>query len=135
VSLSAADALVGRHPDELTSWIVTELARLLPEAAEARVLDSLVTKERHATFRAAPGSARLRPGPRTELPGLAVAGAWTDTGWPATMEGAVRSGTAAARVCLADCGSAGNPPHARNSLASARAGAPQPPTHHTEEVA
>jgi squalene-associated FAD-dependent desaturase len=135
VSLSAADAQVGRHPDELTPWIVTELARLLPQAAEARVLDSLVTKERHATFRAAPGSARLRPGPRTELPGLAVAGAWTDTGWPATMEGAVRSGTAAARVCLADCGCAGDPPHARNGLASASAGAPQPPTHHTEEVA
>ena len=60
----------------------------------------MVTKERHATFRATPGSAALRPGAATSFPGLAVAGAWTDTGWPATMEGAVRSGHAAARVVL-----------------------------------
>ena len=53
------------------------------------------------TFRAAPGSARLRPPARTDLPGLALAGAWTDTGWPATMEGAVRSGSAAAEQVLA----------------------------------
>jgi squalene-associated FAD-dependent desaturase len=98
VSLSAADDLVGRRPDDLTGWIQTELCRLLPVAAEARVLDSLVTKERQATFKARPGTARLRPPQKTAWPGLAVAGAWTDTGWPATMEGAVRSGRAAARA-------------------------------------
>ena len=43
----------------------------------------------------------MRPGPATYRPGLAVAGAWTDTGWPATMEGAVRSGRAAAATVLA----------------------------------
>jgi squalene-associated FAD-dependent desaturase len=96
VSVSAADELLGRRPDDLAAWIATELARLLPEAAGARVLDALVTKERHATFRAVPGTAALRPPPGTARPGLAVAGAWTDTGWPATMEGAVRSGRAAA---------------------------------------
>jgi squalene-associated FAD-dependent desaturase len=100
VSVSAADEMLGRRPDELVPWIVHELARLLPEVAGARVLDSLVTKERNATFRARPGTAPLRPGPRTAWPGLAVAGAWTDTGWPATMEGAVRSGQAAAEACL-----------------------------------
>jgi len=108
VSLSAADNLLGRHPDELVAWIGPELARLLPAAGRARVIDSLVTKERTATFRAGPGSAALRPGPDTSWAGLAVAGAWTDTGWPATMEGAVRSGLAAARACLARAGGTPN---------------------------
>jgi uncharacterized protein with NAD-binding domain and iron-sulfur cluster len=61
-----------------------------------------VTRERHATFRAAPGSGRSRPGARTPLPGLYLAGAWTRTGWPDTMEGAVRSGRTAAAALLAD---------------------------------
>jgi squalene-associated FAD-dependent desaturase len=101
-SLSAADELLGRRPDDIAREVIGELARLFPVAATARVLDTLVTKERQATFRAAPGSAALRPGARTAFRGLAVAGAWTDTGWPATMEGAVRSGHAAARSLLAD---------------------------------
>jgi squalene-associated FAD-dependent desaturase len=100
VSVSAADEMVSRRPDDLVPWITAELGRLLPDATAARVLDALVTKERNATFRARPGTAALRPPARTARPGLAVAGAWTDTGWPATMEGAVRSGRAAARVCL-----------------------------------
>ena len=100
VSVSAADDLLGRRPDDLVTWITAELGRLLPETGRARVVDSLVTKERNATFRARPGTADLRPGPRAAWPGLAVAGAWTDTGWPATMEGAVRSGRAAAAACL-----------------------------------
>jgi squalene-associated FAD-dependent desaturase len=101
VSLSAADDLLGRRPDDIAREIVTELTRLFPAAGGARVLDTMVTKERHATFRATPGSARLRPPAATAYPGLAVAGAWTATGWPATMEGAVRSGHAAARAVLA----------------------------------
>jgi uncharacterized protein with NAD-binding domain and iron-sulfur cluster len=63
-----------------------------------------VTREHAATFRQAPGTRPLRPGPRTALPGLYLAGAWTDTGWPATMEGAVRSGIAAAREALVGVG-------------------------------
>ena len=63
-----------------------------------------VTRERHATFRQAPGSGALRPAAGTGVPGLFLAGAWTDTGWPDTMEGAVRSGpTAAASVPVATC--------------------------------
>ena len=100
VSISAADELLGSRPEDLISSVSTELCRLLPAAAHANIVDSLVTKERRATFAARPGTARLRPDQRTKLPGLAVAGAWTDTGWPATMEGAVRSGKAAARACL-----------------------------------
>ena len=100
VSISAADGLLGRRPEDLISWIGTEVQRLLPSTRHARILDSLVTKERKATFAAKPGTARLRTTHESFLPGLAVAGAWTDTGWPATMEGAVRSGRAAARSSL-----------------------------------
>jgi hydroxysqualene dehydroxylase len=101
VSLSAADGELGRHPDRLAQDMVRELGRLFPAAADAKVVDTFVTKERTATWRAVPGTARLRPKAASSLAGLALAGAWTDTGWPATMEGAVRSGNAAARACLA----------------------------------
>lgn len=97
VSLSAADHLLGRRPDDLVASTVDALARLLPSVTTARLVDSTVTKERRATFRAAPGTAAIRPVPETALAGLVLAGAWTSTGWPATMEGAVRSGIAAAR--------------------------------------
>ncbi len=100
VSISAADDLLTDRPEVLTRRVGAEVARLLPAAQQARVVDSLVTKERRATFRAVPGTAALRPAARTAMPGLSVAGAWTDTGWPATMEGAVQSGRAAARDVL-----------------------------------
>lgn len=100
VSFSAADDVIERPARELRALTETELARLLPGAREAEVIDSVVTRERQATFRAAPGQAALRPSARTRYPGLAVAGAWTATGWPATMEGAVRSGAAAASAAL-----------------------------------
>jgi len=76
---------------------VPALEDLFPAARDARITDFFVTRERRATFRQAPGSAALRPGAATALPGLVLAGAWTDTGWPDTMEGAVRSGLNAAR--------------------------------------
>jgi uncharacterized protein with NAD-binding domain and iron-sulfur cluster len=68
---------------------------------DARVLEFFVTREPQATFRAAPGSTRMRPTTTTRLPGLFLAGAYTATGWPATMEGAVRSGDAASAAVLA----------------------------------
>ena len=68
------------------------LAELFPAAREATVTEFFVTRERRATFRQVPGTARLRPQAATDLPGLVLAGSWTDTGWPDTMEGAVRSG-------------------------------------------
>ena len=101
VSLSAADAWLGVPSRELRARFAGELAALLPGARGARLERFFVSCEREATFRVAPGSARLRPGARTRLPGLFLAGAWTATGWPATMEGAVRSGQAAARQALA----------------------------------
>lgn len=104
VSLSAADEHMGTRPDALAELVAAELRRLLPAARHARILDASATKERAATFRAVPGTGRLRPKAATNIPGIYLAGAWTDTGWPATMEGAVRSGRAAARSALIGAG-------------------------------
>jgi squalene-associated FAD-dependent desaturase len=92
VSLSAADEYVNLTVAELRERFVPALAELFPEAREAKVVEFFVTRERRATFRQVPGTAKLRPASATELPGLVLAGSWTDTGWPDTMEGAVRSG-------------------------------------------
>lgn len=100
VSLSGATAYAARPTEELRAMFLPELARLFPKAAEARVAAFYVTREHRATFRPAPGTLRLRPRPTTADPRIALAGAWTDTGWPATMEGAVRSGRQAARSVL-----------------------------------
>ena len=96
ISLSAADEYVDVPAAALREQLVPALAELLPAAREAQVIEFFVTRERRATFRQAPGTARLRPRAGTRLPGLVLAGAWTATGWPDTMEGAVRSGLAAA---------------------------------------
>ncbi|HEY0870082.1 MAG TPA: hydroxysqualene dehydroxylase HpnE [Acidothermaceae bacterium] len=95
VSVSAADQWIDAPVARLREVFMPELRKLLPAARDAHVLDFFVTREREATFRPVPGSAARRLGPATALPGLVVAGAWTATGWPATMESAVRSGLAA----------------------------------------
>ncbi len=100
VSLSAADRWVRTRTRDLREVFLPALAALLPAARAARVEDFFVTREPRATFRAGPGSGRLRPPARTAIPGLWLAGAYTDTSWPATMEGAVRSGVTAARQLL-----------------------------------
>jgi squalene-associated FAD-dependent desaturase len=104
LSLSGADREMAMSNEELRDELVPAVGELLPAADGAMVQDFFVVREHAATFRAEPGSGRLRPGPRTGVPGLFLAGAWTDTGWPATMEGAVRSGHAAAREALAALG-------------------------------
>ena len=104
VSVSAALDEIRLPLRALRERFEPALVRLLPAAQKAELLDLAVTREPRATFRAAPGSRRLRPAARTNLHGLYLAGAWTDTGWPATMEGAVRSGLAAAELALADLG-------------------------------
>jgi squalene-associated FAD-dependent desaturase len=98
VSLSAADNLVDRPVAELRASMLPELATFLPRLAQAEVIDFFVTRERHATFRPAPGTAGSRPSASTAAPTLTLAGAWTQTRWPATMEGAVRSGNQAAEL-------------------------------------
>jgi squalene-associated FAD-dependent desaturase len=101
ISLSNAERELPLTQEEIVRRVRPGLEELLPAARHAQVLDAAVTKEPKATFRAVPGTARLRSATRTALPGLFLAGAWTDTGWPATMEGAVRSGLAAAQAALA----------------------------------
>jgi uncharacterized protein with NAD-binding domain and iron-sulfur cluster len=101
VSLSHAVEEIEMSVASLRARYLPALERLLPSARSATVLDFAATHEPRATFRAAPGTRRLRPGPHTDREGLYLAGAWTDTGWPATMEGAVRSGLSAARAALA----------------------------------
>jgi squalene-associated FAD-dependent desaturase len=102
VSLSAADEYVDVPAARLREQFLPALEQLFPAAADASVLDFFVTRERRATFRQVPGSGRLRPGARTTVPGLALAGAWTETGWPDTMEGAVRSGQNAAEHIMGE---------------------------------
>jgi squalene-associated FAD-dependent desaturase len=102
VSLSAAQSYVDLPVAELRARFLPHLEALLPRARGARLRDFFVTRERQATFDPTPGTGRFRPPARTRRRGLYVAGAWTATGWPATMEGAVRSGEAAAAAVLED---------------------------------
>ncbi|WP_240966227.1 hydroxysqualene dehydroxylase [Streptomyces zingiberis] len=106
LSQSAAGDIIDQPAADLRARFLPELARLLPAARPARVLDFFVTRERAATFAPAPGTARLRPHAISRAPGLLLAGAWTDTGWPATMEGAARSGATAAAAALRHLGAA-----------------------------
>jgi squalene-associated FAD-dependent desaturase len=100
VSLSGADEEMGMSVEELRERYLPALAELFPRARTARVERFLATREHAATLRAEPGTGALRPGPSTAVPGLALAGAWTGTGWPATLESAVLSGHAAAACVL-----------------------------------
>lgn len=100
VSLSAAQDWIGKSRAELRAVFVPAFRALFPAAREAQVLDFFSLSEPAATFRQVAGTRRLRPAVATRHPAVYLAGAWTDTGWPATMEGAVRSGTAAAEAAL-----------------------------------
>jgi len=97
VSLSAAQDYVDVPSAALREKFLPALTELFPAARDAGVTDFFVTRERRATFRQGPGCSTLRPGAATSLRGLVLAGAWTDTGWPDTMEGAVQSGLTAAQ--------------------------------------
>jgi squalene-associated FAD-dependent desaturase len=104
VVVSAARPCRGRTTDDLQRQVVAELARLFPAARQAVLQRGRVVTEQAATFSAVPGVDAWRPGPRTPYRNLFVAGDWTATGWPATMEGAVRSGYLAAEALLRDVG-------------------------------
>ncbi len=104
VSLSGAAREMKMSVDQIRELYVPALRALLPRTREARLELFLVTREHAATFRAGPGSGSLRPPAGLALPGLALAGTWTDSGWPATLESAVLSGHAAAGALLADLG-------------------------------
>ncbi len=103
---SGADAESTVDADLLVETSVADLRRLFPAAAAANLIHRRVIKEREATFIPAPDADRHRLPQKTPVPGLTLAGAWTQTGWPATMEGAVRSGRLAAKSVLEADGSA-----------------------------
>lgn len=104
VSQSAVEDEIDLPVAALRDRYLPELERVLPDARGAGVRDVFVTRERTATFAPAPGVGALRPGPVTRARGLYLAGAWTATGWPATMESAVRSGLHASAEALSALG-------------------------------
>ena len=101
ISLSGAAEEMELSSEQLRERYVEAMGELFPRARGAVVRSVHVSREHAATFAARPGTESLRPGPRTSVAGLVMAGAWTDTGWPATLEGAVLSGHAAAREVFA----------------------------------
>ena len=105
VVVSAARQFRGLGHEEVQRRVVEELAHLLPGARTARVCRTRVVTEKSATFSAVPGVDRLRPAQTSPIDNLFVAGDWTATGWPATMEGGVRSGYLAAEALLRRKGS------------------------------
>jgi squalene-associated FAD-dependent desaturase len=100
VVVSAARSFRGLGHDEVLRRILSEVNVVLPLVRSARLLRSRVVTEHAATFSAVPGVDRWRPAQRSPIDNLFVAGDWTATGWPATMEGAVRSGYLAAEALL-----------------------------------
>lgn len=100
LTVSASRSMIRMAPAEVLNLCLEELAEFLPEVRRAKVVRHRVIKEAKATFSAAVGLESQRPGPQTALPNVFLAGDWTRTGWPATMEGAVRSGYNAADALL-----------------------------------
>jgi squalene-associated FAD-dependent desaturase len=90
--------------DEILASALRELEMFFPAVRQARLVKSGVLKEARATFSVTPGLDKFRPRQATEWPGLYLAGDWTATEWPSTMEGAVRSGRLAAGAVMGDVG-------------------------------
>jgi uncharacterized protein with NAD-binding domain and iron-sulfur cluster len=95
--VSSSKNLVEKSKQEIVDLAVRELAEFFPAVREATLLKSTVIKEVHATYSPRPGVDQDRPRPETIWPRVFLAGDWIATGWPATMEGAVRSGYLAAQ--------------------------------------
>ena len=107
--ISASFAELHQSRGEILSSALAELERFFPAVRQARVLKSGVLKEARATFSVTPGLDRFRPAPDAlGGDGLYLAGDWTQTGWPSTMEGAVRSGRLAAEAIARAAGTAGD---------------------------
>jgi squalene-associated FAD-dependent desaturase len=98
--ISASYDLLPKSRQEIIDLCLAEIRQALPKARQAELLKATVIKEAAATFSPEPGVDRWRPKQATSIPGLFLAGDWTQTGWPATMEGAVRSGYLAAEALL-----------------------------------
>ena len=96
--VSSSKSLLSMGRNEILELALKEFLEFFPAAKDARVLKSAVIKEVHATFSPAPQSDQYRPLPITPWPRIFLSGDWTSTGWPATMEGAVRAGYATAEA-------------------------------------
>jgi len=103
--ISASHDLLRKSREEIIDLCLKEVRQALPAARQAQLVKATVIKEAAATFSPEPGVDRWRPAQETRTPGLFLAGDWTATGWPATMEGAVRSGYLAAEAVLRSGGS------------------------------
>jgi squalene-associated FAD-dependent desaturase len=102
--ISASYGLATKSRQEIIALCLAELRGVLPATREATLVKGTVVKEMSATFSPAPGSDQWRPAQKSPLSGLFLAGDWTLTGWPSTMEGAVRSGYLAAEAILSEAG-------------------------------
>lgn len=98
--ISASRHVVELGSDEVIRQVVAELAAIWPAVATAGLLHARLVTEHRAVFSPQPGTGRLRPDQQSPIGNLQLAGDWTNTGWPATMEGAVRSGFLAAENVL-----------------------------------
>ncbi len=98
--ISASYDLLPKSRQEIINLCLKEARHALPAARDAQLVKATVIKEAAATFSPEPGVDRWRPKQETSVRGLFLAGDWTATGWPATMEGAVRSGYLAAEAVL-----------------------------------
>lgn len=102
--ISAAHQLVDLPAHEIVEMVLQEVRKALPDARRAEVIDARVIKEKRATFSVKPGVDRLRPPASGAISNLYLAGDFCRSGWPATMEGAVRSGYIAAAAALHEAG-------------------------------
>ena len=102
--ISASRGLLGGDRDKLLAAVVSDLRDVFPQAREARLVEARIISDPTAVLSVRPGVEAARPAARTRVPNLFLAGDWTATGWPSTMEGAVRSGRLAAEATLAWCG-------------------------------
>ena len=102
--VSSSKTLVDKSRNEIIDLAMRELAEFFPAVRDAKLLKATVIKEVHATFSPTPGSDAYRPSHSSPWPRLFLAGDWTATGWPSTMEGAVRSGYGAAEAVAVGCG-------------------------------
>ncbi len=102
--VSASDEWMKLPRQQIIDQAMDELRSLLPAVRKAELIKAVVVKEGRATFAPRPGCDALRPGPSCPLSNFFIAGDWVQTGWPATMESAVRSGYQAAEVLLGSLG-------------------------------
>ncbi len=106
--ISASFSELRQTSEQILAFALVELARFFPAVREAKLLKSGVLKEARATFSVTPGLDRFRPTPDAPGDNLYLAGDWTLSGWPSTMEGAVRSGRLAAEAIARSTGNAAN---------------------------